>query len=172
MRYAALFLLPALFVSSVARADSQRDCAVHADSVARIAACSELIQKNPRDASAHLNRGTAFQAKGEMDRALADYNKAVELRPNYAAAYETRGAAYAAKGDYVRAVADVTHAGELSQAAKLASAAVKVIPASAKVTQAAPIPKQTPPVKARPRAVPEGAFAEPNSISVLGMSVQ
>ena len=99
MRFVALFLSPAFFISSAAWADSQRDCAAHADSAARIAACSELIKKNPRDAAALLSRASAFQSKGEMDKALADYSKAVELKPNYAAAYERRGAAYAAKGD-------------------------------------------------------------------------
>ncbi len=184
MRCTALFLLPALFGSSAALADSQRDCAVHADSSARIAACSELIRKNPRDAGAHLNRGSAFRAKGELDRALADYDKALELRPNYAAAYESRGAAYAAKGDYVHAVADVTRAGELSKIPRATPASAKAAPAaSANVTPASakppPLPQQTagvskpkPPAKPHAQTVPAGATAETFSISVSNPSVQ
>jgi len=175
MRCATLFLLPALFVSSAALADSQRDCAIHADSAARIVACSELIRKNPLDASAHLNRGGAFQAKGEMDRALADYDKALELSPNYAAAYERRGAAYAAKGDYVRAVADVTRAGELSKAAKVTPASAKATPAFTRarpVPQTASVPKPKPTVKAPARSFAEGAIVETLSVSVSSLSVQ
>jgi tetratricopeptide (TPR) repeat protein len=172
MRYVALFLLPAFFISSTARADSQRDCAVHADNAARIAACSELIKKNPRDAAALLSRASAFQSKGEMDRALADFSKAVELKPNYAAAYERRGAAYAAKGDYVRAVADVTRAEELSQAARLASASAKVTPASTKVVPTVPTPQQKLSTKTPARIGTENTFAEPHSPPGLGMSVQ
>jgi tetratricopeptide (TPR) repeat protein len=172
MRYVALFLLPAFFISSTARADSQRDCAVHADNAARIAACSELIKKNPRDAAALLSRASAFQSNGNMDRALADFSKAVEIKPNYAAAYERRGAAYAAKGDYVRAVADVTRARELSQVAKLAPASAKATPASAKVVPAVSAPPQKPPTKAPARIGAEGSLAEPHSPPGLGMSVQ
>ena len=35
----------------------------------------------------------AYNNKGDLDRAIADYNKAIQLRPNYAEVYYKRGAA-------------------------------------------------------------------------------
>jgi tetratricopeptide (TPR) repeat protein len=37
--------------------------------------------------------------KGDLDRALADYDRAIELVPYYALAYTNRGLAYFDKGD-------------------------------------------------------------------------
>ena len=42
------------------------------------------------DAVAYFNRGIAYQAKGERDRAIADYDKAIALNPKYANAYYNR----------------------------------------------------------------------------------
>jgi tetratricopeptide (TPR) repeat protein len=53
-------------------------------------------------------------AKDDIDRAIADYTRAIELNPNYGPAFEARGRAYARKGDYIRAIADVTRASELA----------------------------------------------------------
>ena len=44
--------------------------------------------------------------KGDYDRAIADYNKALELDPKDATAYNNRGYAYRQKGDYDKAIAD------------------------------------------------------------------
>ena len=59
---------------------------------------------------AYNNRGNAYQAKGDYDRAIADYTEAIRLDPKFADAYYERGAAYSAKGDYDRAIADYTEA--------------------------------------------------------------
>ncbi|HBR22615.1 MAG TPA: hypothetical protein DD713_08660 [Nitrospiraceae bacterium] len=55
---------------------------------------------------AYLSRGEAYAKKGQYDRAIADYNKAIVLDPNNAEAYTGRGVAYAKKEQYDRAIED------------------------------------------------------------------
>jgi tetratricopeptide (TPR) repeat protein len=101
-------------LSAAAIADDKSDCLNDKDRQVQIKACSTIIQRDAKDAMAHYKRGVAYQFKGDVDRAIADYNKAIELRPGYARAYESRGSAYASKGVYTNAVADVTKASELA----------------------------------------------------------
>ncbi len=55
----------------------------------------------------------AYAAKRDYDRAIADYDKAIELDPANALAYNNRGRAYADKGDHDRAIADYDKAIQL-----------------------------------------------------------
>ena len=64
----------------------------------------------PKYAPAYNNRGLAWRDKGDLDRAIADYNEAIRLDPKYAFAYNNRGFAWRAKGDLDRAIADYTEA--------------------------------------------------------------
>jgi tetratricopeptide (TPR) repeat protein len=57
------------------------------------------------DAVAHNNLGVAYYQKGEWDKAIAEYQKAVSLRPRYADAHNNLGAAYAGKGMLDEAIA-------------------------------------------------------------------
>ena len=41
--------------------------------------------------ASYLDRGNSWFAKGEMDRAIADFNLAIEFDPNSANAYYNRG---------------------------------------------------------------------------------
>ncbi|MGP0092645.1 MAG: tetratricopeptide repeat protein [Xanthobacteraceae bacterium] len=105
-------LLLALLLSAgttAAFADAKKDCN---DKLSE-AACTELIQSNSGDASAYRGRGLAYKAKGDDDRAIADYGKAIELDPKYTSAFISRGNAYLAKGDNDRAVTDYSKAIEL-----------------------------------------------------------
>ena len=44
-----------------------------------------------------------YHAKGDYDRAIADYTEAIRLNPKYVTAYYNRGLARAAKGDTAKA---------------------------------------------------------------------
>ena len=47
-----------------------------------IALC-KAIEINPHGADIYNNRGIAYRTKGEVDRAIADYSKAIEINPRY-----------------------------------------------------------------------------------------
>jgi lipoprotein NlpI len=51
-----------------------------------------------------------YEAKGDHDRAIADYNEAIRVKPDYADAFNNRGVTYDHKGDHDRAIADYTEA--------------------------------------------------------------
>ena len=57
------------------------------------------------DAMAHNNLGAAYYGKGEWDKAIEEYKKAISLRPRYADAQSNLGAAYARKGLIDEAIA-------------------------------------------------------------------
>jgi tetratricopeptide (TPR) repeat protein len=62
----------------------------------------------------YMNRGIAYEGKGLLDQAIADYSKVIEIKPRYDGAYVNRGNAYKAKGLFVRAIADYNKAIELN----------------------------------------------------------
>src|SRR5262245_6911334 len=127
-----------MLVSAAALADDKSDCLDGNDHDLRIKACSAMIERNPNDVVAYHNRGDAYGLKGNIDRAVADYTKAIVLNPNYAPAYNSRGRAYVSKGDYVRAVDDVTRAGELARKAWPSPAVVKAVPGTQRETSSKP----------------------------------
>ena len=127
---------------AAAYADDKADCRGDKDVELKIRSCTALIERDAKDAVAYYNRASAYQTKGDVDRAIADYNQAVTLKPDYAAAYENRARVFASKGDYTRAVADVTKAGELTSTVTVQSKAVPSATEAAK-TLAKPQPKAT-----------------------------
>jgi tetratricopeptide (TPR) repeat protein len=100
---AALFTFGIATVS--AAADDLETCGRRQDEKA-VAACSRLINQNPRDAATFYNRGHAYDNKGEIDRAISDYSEAIRLDQKWAGAYNDRGFAYLGKGEFDRAIAD------------------------------------------------------------------
>ena len=66
--------------------------------------------KNP---AFYCERGSAYLNGGEVDKALADFNKAVELNPGLALAYCNRGSVYISKNEYDKALSDLNKAIEL-----------------------------------------------------------
>jgi serine/threonine protein kinase/WD40 repeat protein/tetratricopeptide (TPR) repeat protein len=71
-------------------------------------------------AAIHASRGLTHLNLGEWDKALAEYNKAIELHPKHAGLWNDRGNAYHALRQYDKAIADYSKAIELDP--KLASA--------------------------------------------------
>ena len=57
------------------------------------------IKLSPSFARAFNDRGVTFGAKGELDRAIADYDQALKINSGYSTAYYNRGNAYYNKRD-------------------------------------------------------------------------
>ena len=55
-------------------------------------------------AASYINRGNAYNAKGDYDRAIKDYNDAIQLDPDFIDAYIDLADVYTKKGDYDRAI--------------------------------------------------------------------
>jgi len=76
-------------------------------------ASTQQKQSEPRDAQFYFNRGTAYVAKGEYDRAISEFNKALEINPRYTEAYNLRGGVYSRKGQNDEAISDYSKAIEI-----------------------------------------------------------
>ena len=61
---------------------------------------------NPKRADTFLNRGILYAKLGQYDRAIADYDEAIQLSPNLAVTFTRRGFALRFIGQYDRAIAD------------------------------------------------------------------
>ena len=70
----------------------------------------------PQDHVSYNNRGISYKEKGELDRALKDFDKAIELNPDFAEAYNNRGVAYGIKGQVDEAIEDFNKAIGLNSA--------------------------------------------------------
>lgn len=80
---------------------------------AGIGACSYAIQSAPRDSGLYQNRGYLYQQKGDLERAFADYTKAVELNPRNVEAHSGLGSVQQLMGDFDRAIASYSKVIEL-----------------------------------------------------------
>jgi tetratricopeptide (TPR) repeat protein len=49
--------------------------------------CTALLHENPENAATHNNIGTAYAARGWGEKAIQEYEKALQLDPNYAMVY-------------------------------------------------------------------------------------
>lgn len=79
----------------------------------------ELIAANPEEGRLHTLRASAWWARGDAQRALADFDKAIEVGYREPHAYASRGLFHAALGNYDKAIADYDMA--IEQGAKDAS---------------------------------------------------
>jgi tetratricopeptide (TPR) repeat protein len=71
-------------------------------------------QEVKKDADFYNNQGVAYDDKGQYDKAIANYNKAIELNPRYAEAYKNCGNAYLIKGWWGKAIDNYTQAIEIN----------------------------------------------------------
>lgn len=67
---------------------------------------SQIIKGESSDAEAYLWRGAAYYFKGKQDKALKDYNLAIELDPALAEAYVGRGLVHRTQKGYTKSVDD------------------------------------------------------------------
>jgi hypothetical protein len=83
----------ALFPTTAA-ADDWDTCGKQSGDLA-IATCSGAIDSRRYTgqslAQLYTARGVAYRAKGDLDRAMADFNESMRVDPQYARAYTTRG---------------------------------------------------------------------------------
>src|SRR5271168_443635 len=75
-----------------------------------IAGCEALIGNDKASKAdrlkALLARGAVYERKGDVDRAIGDYDTALRLDPTLADIFNARGDLYRKKGDRVHALAD------------------------------------------------------------------
>jgi tetratricopeptide (TPR) repeat protein len=93
-----------LALAGTASANDRSDCTRTDDVDRAIRACTNIIavggQSRDNLAIAYRNRGIAYEKASDYDRAIADYNKAIELNPQFAETYVDRGVAFSNKGNY------------------------------------------------------------------------
>ncbi len=108
----------ALMIISVlpmpALADMVDDCAQSADPYRAIEGCTAAISSGRWTgrglAWAYHNRGNTYQRLDQYERAIADYDQAIQLAPDRAGAYTDRGTAYQNLNRHQRAIADYDQA--------------------------------------------------------------
>jgi tetratricopeptide (TPR) repeat protein len=75
---------------------------------ARISGCTSLIDARQGTtttlAIAYNNRGNAYTAKSDYDRAIQDFDQSIKLNPAYIKPLNNRGVAYSRKGEYDLAI--------------------------------------------------------------------
>ncbi len=108
---------------AVAQSQAAQDCAkeLNIELTNKIAACTELIAQDAKNAAAYRNRGFthAIYCSGNVpqcDLAIADFSKWIELEPKgpeHAKVLEGRGTSYKSKGDKDQARADFSKAIEI-----------------------------------------------------------
>ncbi len=67
---------------------------------------TNVVKHYPQVAVAYNNRGNYYRDKGQQDKALAEYTKALEVRPNYDLAFNNRGNVYFGQNQNDLALAD------------------------------------------------------------------
>jgi tetratricopeptide (TPR) repeat protein len=74
----------------------------------------EIIVSDLFNALALNNRGFAHYRKGELEKALADFNLSIRMQPRLADAYSNRGNVWEKKGDLEKALTDFNQAIKLN----------------------------------------------------------
>src|SRR3954470_16383562 len=101
---------------AVAADELDDSCVKLSDSLA-VAGCSRAIDSHQYTgrslARLHTRRGGAYQAQGDPNRAVADYNESMRIDPTYPAAYSNRGNIWFHRGEFDRAIADYNQAIQL-----------------------------------------------------------
>ncbi len=120
------------------RADDWEACQ-NANPDVRIFGCSAVIDAGTDTkkniALAYSNRGLAYGDKGEYDRAITDYDKAIALNPEDAVAYYNRGVAYEELGNKQQAATDYQKALSLRPGDKYVTVGLQRLKAAPRKSQ-------------------------------------
>src|SRR5450631_4657922 len=79
----------------------------------QIMGCTALIDSGEHTAAlaiAYNNRGDAYTAKGDYDRAVQDFDQSIKINPTNAPTFNNLGAAYLKKGEYDLAIKNLDEA--------------------------------------------------------------
>ena len=60
----------------------------------------QALTIDPKNAYAHYNRGISHDKRGDFNRAVRDFTRAIDLLPSNADFYHNRGFCYRKKGDF------------------------------------------------------------------------
>jgi len=80
---------------------------------------TRAIEADPSSV-AYTGRALAYTCLGDLEKAVADYDRAIELEPGQAEAYHDRGTLHERLGDYQRALNDYDRAVELDDSLAIA----------------------------------------------------
>ncbi len=67
-------------------------------------------KNNTQNAFSHLTKGQAYMAAEEYDKAIKEYDEAIQLKPDFAEAFYERGRSYDSKKDRNHAISDYDQA--------------------------------------------------------------
>jgi tetratricopeptide (TPR) repeat protein len=73
-----------------------------------------IAQKIEVATAFHLFRGAVYHNRGQLSKAIGEYNKAMKINPKYAPVYNNRGFAHIGKGEYDQAISDFNKAIEIN----------------------------------------------------------
>jgi Flp pilus assembly protein TadD len=65
---------------------------------------ADVVMKSPKEARAHNNLGIAYEARGDIDGAKAEYQTAIRLEPDYLLPYSALAVVYGKMGDVDRSI--------------------------------------------------------------------
>lgn len=107
---ASLLLLLAVAAAHAQDSDVERCSSTTGKPDLAIQHCTRAIDSGKLSgetlAQMHYNRAIEWTARGDHDRAIADYDAAIRINPKFTDAYFNRGNAWGMKGDPDRAIAD------------------------------------------------------------------
>ena len=113
MRRMMLVLLAWVCMAAPAAADDNAICQLERGDRA-IQACTRGIESKAYSgrelAGLYMNRGVELKQKGQLDAAIADYDRAIAIHPDYPFAFNNRANARRDKGDLDGAIADYSAA--------------------------------------------------------------
>ncbi len=72
-------------------------------------------QKIKSETAVYLFKGAVYHNRGQLSKAIAECNRAIEINPEYAPVYNNRGFAYIGKGEYDQAISDFNKAIEIDR---------------------------------------------------------